>query len=98
MPHTAPCPSCLQCKGGWCRLGLTPCTMRALSGHRPQPENQKMFLPGADGVDESPDIIRDQCVSANQLKIGLDRDSGIYTSTWLIVGGHFNYSGSPLIK
>lgn len=72
--------------------------MRALSGHRPQSENQKMFLPGADGVDESPDIIKDQRVSANQLKIGVDRDSGIYTSTWLIVGGHFNYSGSPLIK
>lgn len=61
--------------------------MRALSGYRPQPENQKMFLPRTDGVDESRDIIRDQSVTANQLKIGVDRDSGIYTSTWIIVEG-----------
>lgn len=72
--------------------------MRALSGHRPQPENQKMFLAGAEGVDESPDIIRDQSVSANQLKIEVDRDSGIYTSTWLIVEECFSFSGSPVIK
>lgn len=53
-------------------LGLAPMYNEIVARHRPQPENQKAFLPGADNLDESSHIIRDQSVFTNQLKLWVE--------------------------
>lgn len=60
-------------------LGLAPMYNEVVARHRPQPENQKAFLPRADNLDESSHIIRDQCLHQSTETMG--RDAGIHTST-----------------
>lgn len=72
MHHRTLFPSdCSVNKGGACWVS-PPYVMRALPEHRPWPENKKAFLSGADNLDESSHIIRDQSVFTNQLKLWVE--------------------------